>query len=42
MVGIVFYVNCMSMQYLTGRRIPIINILIINLESRLQIDDGYA
>ena len=31
----------MTMQYSTGRRIPIVNIFIVNLESRLRNDKGY-
>ena len=34
-------VNCVTMQYSTGRRIPIVNIFVVNLESRLRNDEGY-
>ena len=41
---IMFYIPCKVYNHcntLLGRRIPIVNILVVNLESKLQNDEGY-
>ena len=44
-VNVLFHVKCITIIILlqcSGRRIPIVNIFVTNLESRLQNDEGYA